>query len=350
MSTTSFDELNEPLVSVVIPVYKVEDYLAGCISSVLGQSYRNIEIILVDDGSPDSSPAICDSYARLYDNIHVIHKENGGSSSARNAGMEMARGDYIMFVDSDDTIPEHALERLLGVAIDERCDVVVPDRYYKVWIDGKRSLCYHFPKELQTSDPRDFAIDVLIRHARAWRAHALLYAKQTLSDASACFPLGYTGEDFPFNLQVLGKARKIGFLEESTVNYLQRPGSITKTFNPDFFNTILYLDRCARSFIAEHPTEDGRGEAAVEILLCRNVVVYLISVYSSRSGLGREERDDLFERIVGDALVERALQVDFSNLIFSNRLAGKVCVLIKKALERGHFGLAKILLSAAGRF
>lgn len=99
-------------VSVIIPVYKVEKYLKRCIESVVNQSYKNIEIILVNDGSPDKCGEICDAYARIDSRIKVIHKENGGLSSARNAGLDIASGEYIMFVDSDDWISEDTLEKL----------------------------------------------------------------------------------------------------------------------------------------------------------------------------------------------------------------------------------------------
>ena len=99
-------------VSIIIPVYKVEKYLKRCIESVINQSYKNIEIILVNDGSPDKCGEICDSYARIDSKIKVIHKKNGGLSSARNAGLDIASGEYIMFVDSDDWIEEDSLEKL----------------------------------------------------------------------------------------------------------------------------------------------------------------------------------------------------------------------------------------------
>lgn len=99
-------------VSVIIPVYKVEKYLKRCIESVVNQSYKNIEIILVNDGSPDKCGEICDAYAKIDSRIKVIHKENGGLSSARNAGLDIASGEYIMFVDSDDWIEEDSLEKL----------------------------------------------------------------------------------------------------------------------------------------------------------------------------------------------------------------------------------------------
>ena len=101
-----------PKVSVVIPVYKVEQYLRRCVDSVLAQTLSDLEIILVDDGSPDHCPEICDEYASKHENIRVIHKPNGGLASARNAGMKVATGQYLFFLDSDDWLDADGLEQL----------------------------------------------------------------------------------------------------------------------------------------------------------------------------------------------------------------------------------------------
>lgn len=112
----------EELISIIIPVYKVEKYLPRCIESVAAQTYKNIEIILVDDGSPDRCPEICDEYARKDSRLTVIHKENGGLSDARNAGIEAAHGRYIGFVDSDDYIHPDMYKELYTVLMEERAD------------------------------------------------------------------------------------------------------------------------------------------------------------------------------------------------------------------------------------
>ena len=104
--------MKNPEISIIIPVYNAEKYLGRCIESVLSQTYRDFELILVDDGSSDSSGQICDAYANKDARIHVIHKENGGVSSARNRGIKEALGEYIMFIDSDDSIVEHCFSFL----------------------------------------------------------------------------------------------------------------------------------------------------------------------------------------------------------------------------------------------
>ncbi|MDY4757554.1 MAG: glycosyltransferase family 2 protein [Parabacteroides sp.] len=104
-----------PLISVIIPIYKVEDYLDECVQSVIHQTYKNLEIILVNDGSPDKCPQICDEYAKLDNRIIVIHKKNGGLSDARNAGLQIATGEYIQFLDADDILEKQKIEIQIGV-------------------------------------------------------------------------------------------------------------------------------------------------------------------------------------------------------------------------------------------
>lgn len=124
------------LVSVIVPVYKVESYLNKCIESVVNQTYRNLEIILVDDGSPDNCPQMCDEWALKDKRITVIHKQNGGVSSARNIGLAKANGKYISFIDSDDYLDTDFYKILVGDAQNKNSDIVFA-RYYKVYQDRK---------------------------------------------------------------------------------------------------------------------------------------------------------------------------------------------------------------------
>ena len=117
--------MDEVLISVVVPVYNVEHYLKKCVDSICHQTYRNLEIILVDDGSTDCSGSLCDEFATSDSRIRVIHKSNGGLSDARNAGMELASGEWWMFVDSDDYIAPDTAETLLLAAVENHCEIAV---------------------------------------------------------------------------------------------------------------------------------------------------------------------------------------------------------------------------------
>lgn len=116
--------MKQPLVSVIVPIYNAEAYLTKCVDSILHQTYKNIELILVDDGSTDMSPNICDEYALKYRLIRVVHKNNGGQSDARNCGLKVASGDYIMFVDADDYIESSAVDTLVNASIKTKAEIV----------------------------------------------------------------------------------------------------------------------------------------------------------------------------------------------------------------------------------
>ena len=126
----------EPLISVIVPVYKVEQYLDECVQSIRNQTYTNLEIILVDDGSPDRCPEMCDEYARQDSRIKVIHKPNGGLSSARNAGLDIATGEYVGFVDSDDIVKPNMYETLLSAFEDEKTIFAVKCQYIRLKNDN----------------------------------------------------------------------------------------------------------------------------------------------------------------------------------------------------------------------
>jgi len=118
--------MKQPLFSIIVPVYKVEQYLKRCVNSLINQTEKDIEIILVDDGSPDKCPEICDQYEKMDARVHVLHKKNGGLSDARNEGIKVANGKYIIFVDSDDYIEEDACEKFAELIM-QPVDVIVGD-------------------------------------------------------------------------------------------------------------------------------------------------------------------------------------------------------------------------------
>lgn len=114
----------QPLVSIIVPIYRTEKYVGDCVESIIGQTYRNLEIILVDDGSDDGCPQLCDEYAQQDSRVYVIHKKNGGPSSARNAGLNYAHGELIYFVDSDDMVHTDCIRNLVSIMEKEDCDIV----------------------------------------------------------------------------------------------------------------------------------------------------------------------------------------------------------------------------------
>ena len=213
-------ENNLPLVSVIIPVYKTEKYLEKCVRSVVGQTYQNLEIILVDDGSPDRCPEICDDFAKSDKRVKVIHKENGGLSDARNKGMTISNGDYLFFIDSDDYVADNAIELLLSLSMRSNADIVCGD-YYSINENDKiidSGIGYR-----NTILSSDEAIDYFL--LRNWGAWGKLYRSEI--QKSIEFPFGKIHEDEAIMLQILSKCKTIALTSEKIYFYLQRADSIT---------------------------------------------------------------------------------------------------------------------------
>lgn len=211
-----------PLVSIIVPVYKVENYLKKCIDSITNQTYTNLEILLVDDGSPDNCPKICDDYASLDDRIKVIHKKNGGLSDARNVGMKIAKGEYIGFVDSDDWIDSDMYKILVGLILKYNADIaecglrfVFPDRTIET--DDNKITILENTKAIECF--LDRSIDI---KGSVWNK---LYKKSIIANLN--FPIGKLHEDAFFTYKALYSSKKYVRIESSCYNYLQeRPGSI----------------------------------------------------------------------------------------------------------------------------
>ncbi len=215
---------NQALVSIIIPIYKVEKYIDKCLASVMGQTYRHLEVILVDDGSPDRCGAICDSYAQRDERIRVIHKENGGLSSARNAGLDVCKGESIFFLDSDDHIALNTIERLVSAMERDKSDIVCCN-FQMVNEDG---TCVDGPEgyvdevlmpeqyQRQSYDDRYFVTSIVV-----WNK---LYRRKTVEGLR--FPVGKTHEDEFFSYRAIEHADKITTLADKLHFYLQRGDSI----------------------------------------------------------------------------------------------------------------------------
>lgn len=214
--------IENPLISVIVPVYKVEEYLKKCIDSIINQTYKKLEIILVDDGSPDSCPQICDQYAKLDDRIKVIHKTNGGLSDARNAGMAVASGKYISFIDSDDYIDSNMLNILLDVAIKNNCQVVqcgtVKFNYGEDVNANKNNLAV---KVYSTTDALFELINDRSLVQTVW--NKLYSADVALTEF---FPKGKLNEDEFWTYKIFAKSTKIAEINADMYFYLQRNSSI----------------------------------------------------------------------------------------------------------------------------
>lgn len=210
-----------PLISIVIPVYNVEKYLDTCIKSVTAQTYTNLDIILVDDGSTDSSPLICDNWSKLDKRISVIHKENGGLSDARNTGIDSAKGDYIAFVDSDDWIDEYLYEYMMQKMLNYNAQVAAC-KIIKAFDTHLEEMEFFSKKDIFSS--KEALITILKGQdfcAVAWNK---LYKRDIVGDIR--FPYGKLHEDEYFTYKIIAKARTAVLVRNAIYYYRQRPESI----------------------------------------------------------------------------------------------------------------------------
>ena len=223
------DELK---ISVIIPVYKVESYLRQCIDSVLSQTYENIEVILVDDGSPDSCPEICDQYAYADVRVKVIHQENGGLSAARNAGVRCASGNYLAFLDSDDFWNDRtALERLAGRLRITNADVLSYS-YVKCDESGKEIIKQFDNEAAMPTDVKDVQqqLSYLTSHSLYIASACNKLVKKDLV-LTVPFEEGKTSEDMEWCAQLMKNASSFDFICENFYFYRQHGGSITHNFS-----------------------------------------------------------------------------------------------------------------------
>lgn len=214
----------DALISVIVPVYNVEAYLARCVDSILAQTYKNLQILLVDDGATDASGRICDEYAAADPRITVIHKKNGGLSSARNAGIEAAQGEYLAFVDSDDWIEPEMYAHMLTLMEKYRGTLVCAGRYDVNGATGEKKvgLC---PKDERCISAEEMVGKIFLWDGCDSSACDKLYHRSLF--ATFRYPEGKVCEDVPTTYKIVLQAQRVVLCDRPFYNYYHRSGSIS---------------------------------------------------------------------------------------------------------------------------
>lgn len=231
------------MISVIVPVYNVKNYLDECVQSIINQTYKNLEIILVDDGSTDGSAEICDRYAASDTRVRVIHKENGGQSSARNIGINIARGEYIGFVDSDDIISLRMFEILHQLCLETQCEISCI-RFSTIYneIDQRNQKGISLDKKPYIfTDKETFHKMLFPEENNAYITQSVcgrLFSREMIREFR--FPENEVYEEIMFNTYVLYKAGKMAYLDEKLYFYRIRKGSTT---HKKIFDRKLFSDR-----------------------------------------------------------------------------------------------------------
>ncbi|WP_443738958.1 glycosyltransferase family 2 protein [Treponema sp.] len=235
-----------PKISCIVPVYNVEKYLRRCVDSILNQTFTDFELILVDDGSPDNSPAICDEYAVKDSRIKVIHKVNGGVSSARNVGLDVAKGEWICFVDSDDLIEADYMQKMYEAAINNNSDFIMCGIQQ---IAGYETLKNNYKKKIKKNtvckNRREFLQKIIRLRSRLENAVVLHSPVNKLFCASLLNGIRFREdllvcEDYVFNLHYFYQIKSAVFLYDELYVYLLNTSSATHNFKSKYIEDILF--------------------------------------------------------------------------------------------------------------
>lgn len=230
--------MNQPLISVIVPIYNVEKYLNQCIDSIVNQTYRNQEIILVDDGSPDNCPQMCDDWAKKDNRIKVIHKSNGGLSDARNFGLENATGEYVTFVDSDDWLELDGIEKLVNPLKKKDYDIVIGGFYY----NSSNSETSKYSKDNTESTVFKTIERMLSGTEINHSSSSKLYRLKLFNNIK--YPLGKYYEDNLTIFKVVNNSNLIYLIDTPIYHYRKHSDSITQSTKNltnkmnDFFDAI----------------------------------------------------------------------------------------------------------------
>lgn len=232
-------------VSFILPIYNVEKYLSECVESILVQTYSDFEILLVDDGSPDNCPALCDEWARKDDRIKALHKSNGGLSDARNYGLEHAQGDYVVFVDSDDFwVNKDCLENLMNVVdVHPECDFIGFNCSYYYYDTKTFKKWVAYDESLSKPTDKDTVLCSLVASGTFPMSACLkIIKRKSLSEINLHFIKGLLSEDIPWFINLLEGAKKCMFINDYIYAYRQGVvGSISNSFSVRNFNSILRI-------------------------------------------------------------------------------------------------------------
>lgn len=278
-------------VSFIIPVYKVEQYLTQCVESISSQTYRDIEIILVDDGSPDGCPFLCDSLAKDDDRIRVIHKENGGLSDARNAGLKAATSDYVVFVDGDDFWMDSSnLEHLMSVVKEKtECDFVGFNCEYYYPESNTFSKWVRYKEILSESIDNNTALVELVKSGTFPMSACLKIIKRDfLVNNELFFVKGQIAEDIPWFINILDKCTHCCFINHYVYAYRQNvAGSITNTGGEKSFQSLLNIVKTEIEKIECRSFSTSAKEALYSFL------AYELCILLSYSNIDQRKKNEL---------------------------------------------------------
>lgn len=289
--------------SVIIPVYNCQDYLRSCIDSVLNQTYKDWELILIDDGSSDESGNICEKYAIKYDNIFVAHLSNSGPSIARNVGLKKSKGEYCIFIDSDDILDEKALQTLFSATSKKRFDLIVFGYKQVNYNNGSMLTIKEANLENKSYYSNDQFASDYIKLDRGGYTHPVwnkAFRRELLDQNNILFPERVNmSEDFIFNLHVFKVLSSACLINRVLYTYISyNDGTITTTFNINKMDSVFSVYIKSFNFMSEW--QPGYLYL-VENEFIRNLSVFINSLFNKKTCLSYLEKRSLVKKIIHQA-------------------------------------------------
>lgn len=313
-----------PLISVIVPVYKVEAYLDKCIASIAGQTYRNLEIILVDDGSPDGSGAICDAWAEKDSRIRVIHQKNAGAGAARNTGLDAATGEIVSMIDSDDYLEAHMYQHLYSLMAEDvdiaECAITLTEEEDLQMEDGSGAeILYAAREEAMRLHIRD---EIFCQ-----TPPNKLYRRSAIADAR--FPVGNLIDDEFFTYKVIGNSRRLVHSSAVMYAYRQQPGSAMHK---------PYSLRRLQGLTAKRQRLDYLKEKLPQLEYEARFDLFFTSLYAMQGCLNSLSKEDMAQarKIIGDTVAA-------VTPLETNPEASKLKNLLLKMAQVNFEGTAKLL-------
>lgn len=294
------------VVSIIIPIFNAQESLHNCIESILDQTYKNIEVILVNDGSTDDSKSICDYYAKSNKRIKVFHQKNAGPSSARNRGIEYATGDYIQFVDADDYLKPTMTETLVQAMIQDIQLVICG--YQSIHFSTLRKYIPSITGIYQKTDFMQY-IGELYKDILLPSPCNKLYDTALINDFQLRFQENIkVGEDLLFNLAYIKMCSMIHIIDQPLYNYvIQDNQSLSRDFNKDFFANQHMLHEQVRTFLLRENCYSGKNKYFLNIIYANSIINSLSNLFHKSSSLTFKERKILIKKIISNIDLEQGV-------------------------------------------
>lgn len=335
------EKMEKELITIIIPVYNVEKYIHKCIDSVINQTYKNLEIILIDDGSKDNCSIICDDYAQKDKRIKVIHKKNEGVSSARNVGLNNAAGDWVTFIDADDWIEKDFCTKLMqNKAPNIDCLMC---GYNRIINDKKIEIKSVVKQVKKYDDSRQYLINSLNPQTGYGFCHMKIIKRDSINKIRFNEQLN-VAEDALFNMELSEKITKILFINDRLYNYRLNINSVVKKYDPNYVNKYLKAMETCKKFIFNKYNDD------IEIMQnYYNFVAYhvlLIAVNYCYNPKNKYKRKSLIDTVKISIFKEGIKNSNYENISYSRKIAlfmlkhklyyitGIICIIRQKTTNK----------------